>query len=581
MSTGRNRTGTRWWTGPHPRAVELEQRLGDPTDADNPCGFAAARRRDERAEFPRALSDACGPELRTSFVPSESGGTLTTLDETLAMVRVAGRRDVTVMPATMFSITATGCVLLAGDERQRTRVLELIRSGGSVGFALSEPEHGSDLLANTCALTAVDGGGWRLDGRKWMVGLGARADAVLVVARSGGRGPAAFSAVLLEGSPWRVAGAGEAAGLAGMRGIDFAEFRFAGTPVEDDALVGRPGTGMETAMKSMQLIRTMSTAANLACADTGLRTAVDFARRYRVAGRRLAEHELTLRELGTAGAALLAGDLVGMVCARAAHTIPEAQPVHASVAKKVLTELSDEVFARCADVLGTRGLLGGETPAFDVARRDNAVVRHIDTGPVANIRQLAAQLGRLRTRGGAVSDRLARTFRLDAPLEAFDVSTLQLVTREDPVVAALAEVADPVLAELRGRDAEAAAAVGRVRAAVTAFEADGVAGGERFDGAERFCFLHAAASCVLLWWFNRHLPLFGARPGDAGWLTAVLRLLLDRANELRRRLPAECGRPVAERVFSLCASGRLLSAVPLPLAESAEQECGWRVAAEA
>ncbi|QUG99417.1 acyl-CoA/acyl-ACP dehydrogenase [Saccharopolyspora erythraea] len=564
------------WTGPYAAAAELDARLGDPADPDNPCGFAAMRGRDERAAFPDALVESAGEALRLSYLPARHGGELSTMDEALAMVRVAARRDITVMPATMFSITAAGCVLLAGSDEQRRRVVGLLRDGGAVGFALSEAEHGSDLLSNTCALTRDFEGALRLDGHKWLVGLGSRCDALLVVARSGGRGPAAFSTVLVEGDAVRDARTGEQQRPAGMRGIDFAGFRFDGTPVPEESVVGETGRGMETAMTAMQLVRTTSAAANLAGTDTALRLALDFATDHVVAGSALIDQEHARRELGTAAAAVVACDALALACTRALHTAPAAASLHSSVVKKVLTELSAEVFARCADVLGTRSQLPG---AFETARRDNEVVRYVDTGPVANIRQVAAQVVRvLAADGGDPDDALAGTFALDAPLPEFRLDRLVLSCRRDPFVSALpAVVARADRALLTSGNGDAAALVRQVahdlaemgEHAGRARDAE-----DRFEHAERFCYLHAAACCVHLWWFSRHLPLFGGAPESPEWLAAALRLLLDRARGVTTRLPAELAEPLARRARALHRSGRLVSAVALPLAESGRAHAG-------
>jgi hypothetical protein len=95
---------------------------------------------------------------------------------------------------------------------------------------------------------------------------------------------------------------------------------------------------------------------------------------------------------------------------------------------------------------------------------------------------------------------------------------------------------------------------------------------ELFELAERFCYLHAAASCVHLWWFNRHLPLAGLPPGSVSWLWPVLELLLDRAHQRRRVLTLAALPATVELARLLHGGGRLFSVVPLPLAESSTME---------
>lgn len=572
-------------TSDYTRATALDRSLGDPRDPANPYGFAASAARDLAEEFPKALAEAVGPSLRAAFVPAEDGGDLVSADTTLMLVRAAARRDASVMPATMFSITAATCVLLGGSPEQRENVLRVLRSGGAVGFALSEEGHGSDLLANSCSAEDDGAGTLLLNGEKWLVGSGGRCTALLLVARTGGRGPAAFSTLLLEGTEVEEARTTVRHRFTGMRGIDFAAFSFEDLRVPRERMVGRPGHGLETAMKAMQVVRTMSTGAGLACADTGLRLAMDFAERHRVAGRAALDHVHVRRELATAGALLFAGEVAALAAARGLHVLPAAQSLWSSVAKKVLTEVSEEVFDRCADVLGTRAVLrDGDFAAFDSARRDNAMVRFIDTGPVANARLVAAHLPRLaksrRDRTDPPSAELESVYRLDAPLPSLRLEGLELSDRGgdaalDAMETLVARTAETVREDgtLSPRDkARALVLVNALKRTsgplLTAAGRKGLGDQEKIDLSHRLCYVHAAVSCLHLWWSNRHLPLFGGRPGDVGWLNAVLNVLLDRANGHRRTLPDQEAAAVIGLVEHLHDTDRMFSCAALPLAES-------------
>jgi alkylation response protein AidB-like acyl-CoA dehydrogenase len=562
----------------------LDHRLGDPKLAGNPFGFNAMRHRDSDCRV-TALADEAGPDLRMAFVPRCFGGELHTADDTLMSARLASRRDATVMPATMFGITATTCVLLAGNPEQCAEVVTLARHGRSIGFALTEEEHEGDLLAGECALTEDGDGGYLLNGHKWRVGLGPRCAALLVVARTGGRGPAAFSLVLLRAEQLNPARRG-ARPTEGFRGIEFVDLCFENVPVPARDVVGRIGEGMETTLRAMQMVRVMSTAANLGSADTALRLTMDYATQARVDGRPLVSQPYVRRELAAAGTALAAADAVAIGCARGLHSLPDRQSLWSSTTKAVLTELSEDVFARCADVLGFRGLLAdGPTGAFGVARRDNAVVRYIDIDPIGNLRLIAQQVRRIA--GHDFHDRpppspeLAAAFTLDAPLPELRLNKLALTWRgRDDVTAALPAVTHEI-AEILAGSPSAAPLLSRLASLQAALSlvprdvgdlADALgprcaASAELLDVAERFTLLHAAASCVHLWWFNRHRPLFGELPGSTGWLVAALDVLRDRVHGPRRRLNPEVAVAPYAMVDALHTNGRLFSAEPLPLRE--------------
>ncbi|WP_258534493.1 hypothetical protein [Streptomyces sp. PT12] len=96
-------------------------------------------------------------------------------------------------------------------------------------------------------------------------------------------------------------------------------------------------------------------------------------------------------------------------------------------------------------------------------------------------------------------------------------------------------------------------------------------GGEALtDLAERFCWLHAAACCLLQWWHNRDAAPFGTEPGDAGWLGAALAYLLARADGTDPRREAAALEPALETVVSLLERRLLFSSVPVRLADQTD-----------
>ncbi|HEY5837056.1 acyl-CoA dehydrogenase family protein [Streptomyces sp.] len=563
-------------------AEELERLLGSTQDAGSPAGFAAAVARDEHDAFPDELTatlTAAGFHL--NYLPERLGGRFTGFADSLTLVRTAARRDLNVMPATMFSITALTCLLLHGSAAQQERAAAVLRRGGAIGFALSEADHGSDLLANTARLTPVDdGAGWSLTGRKWMVGLGQRCELAYVAARTGERGPAAFSAVLLDlPGPAAAAGSGLDRGApvrtTGMRGIDFAHLDFQEFPVPADALVGHPGQALEAAVRAQQIVRVMSTAGSLGCADTALRVTLDFAAGRAVGRTPLLQASHPRRELALAAA-------------RGLHVVPETFSVWGCAAKHVVAEATEDLIGRLGGVLATRSVLRGEGPGagmFQKVRRDAELVRVVDTSALANLRSFAGQLPALAkalSAPAAVSggDEALRTvFTLDAALPPYEPSRLDLNARgrDLATTGALAVAAELTAGTGRPGGTDAARWAARLTAALAGLaEAAGAAGGggtgagrpEPADLAERFAWLHAACCCLLLWWANRDVPMYGDKPGSTGWLGACLAYLLCRAEGTDPRREAEELYPALDVTTSLHRSHQLFSAVPVRLAGS-------------
>ncbi|MFI5799534.1 acyl-CoA dehydrogenase family protein [Streptomyces sp. NPDC051677] len=556
----------------------LEETLGDPYDDDNPYGFAAAVARDEADAFPEELCAALrGTGFHLAYLPQEWGGSFETFDRSIALVRAAARRDVNVMPGTMFSIIAASCLQIHGSPEQRERVAEILRGGGAVAFALSEAEHGSDLLAGEVRL-ADDG---TLHGEKWMVGNGQRCAAVYVVARTGERGPGAFSSFLLD-----VDGPAENGGLTrtpsprtgGMRGMDFAQLRFTGLPVPEGARVGRAGEGLEVAIKAQQAVRLMSMAGSLGIADSAVRLTLDFAVERPFGRALLCETPYARRDLAVAAAALIAVDAVALAAARGVHALPEAFSVWGPAAKHVVAEASEELVRRCGAVLATRSVLRAGAPGaglFQKLHRDAQVVRVIDASPLANLRSYAGQIRTLAAGGAEVKpDVLESVFTPGAPLPPYRPALFDLVTRgADPVLGGLGELAEAVGEALREDDGPAAALVAELAGQVAALgvqteraTARGADPNDLVDLAERYAWLHGAAACLRLWWANRDRSLYGAAPGSAGWLGAALGYLLARAEgaDPRRRGPALL--PALDAVLALRERNRMFTALPVALA---------------
>ncbi len=484
----------------------LDAALGDPWSAANPYGFAAAVARDAAGEYPEDFAETLRRTgFHVNYLPADLGGTLRSLEDTHVLVRTAARRDLNVMPATMFSISAVMTVLAIGTPEQRALVADWVRAGRVVAFALSEEQAGSDVLANACALSTVDGG-FTLDGGKWLVGRGIRDERGAERARSGavgpatrqrvsiaardergaerarsgavgpatrqrvsiaardergaerarsgavGHGPSAFTAVLLgpdELADPRLTRSAPVP-MTGMRGVDFANLTFAGLPVPAGAVVGRVGQGLEGALRAQQVVRLMSTAGCLSTVDTALRVALRFARSRRVGDADLVQTPNARRELALAAAETLAADVTALAACRAVHAEPQRFGLASSVVKRVGTELTAAAIARCGAVLGARAVVrDGPGAVLDKAARDNAMVKVIDTSPVGNLRAVAMQLPGYAKVPPDAPERLRATFRFGEDLPPLDPAALDLGARpRDDVVPGLLALADRVAQSL-------------------------------------------------------------------------------------------------------------------------------------
>jgi cyclohexanecarboxyl-CoA dehydrogenase len=152
-------------------------------------------------------------------------------------------------------------------------------------FCLTEPGHGSDAAGLTLRARR-DGAGWRLTGEKTSISLGARADAALVFARTGGDGARGVSAFYTELDDRHVQRS--AFEDLGSRAVGRATLSFDGHPA---ALVGAEGAGFRDCMRGFDFSRALIGLMCLASARQGLEEAIAHARERRAFGGPISRHQ--------------------------------------------------------------------------------------------------------------------------------------------------------------------------------------------------------------------------------------------------------------------------------------------------
>lgn len=491
-----------------PFADKLEQALA----AAMP--FSRVMEFDEREEFPVEFVNSLrelGAHLY--LIPRELGGALDSFEEVVLNLRLIARRDLTT--AIAFGQTFLGSipVWLAGSEAQRQSLARAIRSGSLCCLALTEEEHGGDLLA--CEFHAArTPQGFLLDGRKWLINNGSQAGVLTIFARTEDKpGPGAFTLFHVERS-----GAGPI-GIPkvrthGIRGADISGFTCHGLPVPESAVVGGAGRGYEITLKTLQISRTLCAALSLGSADTALRTALDFALHRRVFQRPVAAIPAARDTLANAYADLLICECLAAVSSRALHAAVDRMALWSAIVKYLVPTLVDEIIRDTAVILGARHYLRESHHAgiFQKVMRDHAVVGLFDGSTAVNLHILSGQLGVLAAkRSHAPPERLAalfdpahppavRVFPRDTDLRYTsdgrdEVVEGLLAAHRQGVPDTIAPFIDLLVAELRRID-EALAALQQARD----LRPDSTL---RFHLARRYCLIHAGAACLLAWRYGR------------------------------------------------------------------------------
>lgn len=580
-------------------AEELERFLGDPLNPEEVLSFKRAVESDEREEYPE---EACALLNRRGcnrfYVPHALGGRLTSYEELYALVRAVSRRDMTVGITHLMTYVACCPAWVAGSPEQQRALAGLVESGRQVAIGLHEEAHGNDLLACEVEAKRVENG-YRLSGEKWVIGNPKRGAALIVYARTASAGgPRGFSLFLLEKRKLPASSYSYLPKFKthGVRGHEMGGIRFHDCFVPDEALLGGTGGGLEIALKSSQITRTLVTATCLGAADTALRATLDFARSRRLYGNTVFDIPHARGSLTDAFLDLLIASCLAASATRALHVAPEQMSVIAAVSKYLVPTAVDQLIRNVSVVLGARNYLreGHWWGIFQKLVRDTPIASVGHYSSVINLSHLAAQLQQLskhHARSGSPGSegerRLAAIFSLKEPLPAFDPSRLSLNGRgRDDILQGLElslpalerlgsspDVEREVLEKIIALTCETVAAARLDGQAL----ADGVArygrsfddSPERFELAKRYCLLHAAAGCVHLWVYNRRL--LGDFFARGEWLALSLDKLL--TNFRPRAIPLR--HPYRERaaheLLRLHEADKLFSIVPLQLARTAER----------
>ncbi|MEU6198550.1 acyl-CoA dehydrogenase family protein [Streptomyces sp. NPDC047061] len=178
-----------------------------------------------------------------------------------------------------------------GSDEQRTEFGEpLVTGERGLGFALTEPEHGSD--ATWMATTAVrSGGDWVVNGEKrWNTGVDTATHDLVFARTSGKPGDAlGISAFIVP-----IDAPGVEVGLFRWTfnmPTDHADVALRGVRVPDSAILGEEGRGLEVAQAFVHENRIRQAASSLGAAQYCVDRAVAYARERVTFGRPLAERQ--------------------------------------------------------------------------------------------------------------------------------------------------------------------------------------------------------------------------------------------------------------------------------------------------
>ena len=241
---------------------------------------------------------------------------------------------------------------LASPAQRQRYLAPLARGDKRSCFAMTEPAPGAGSDPRMLSTTArrVDDG-WVIDGHKWFITGGMRADFAIVVARTDG------------GVSWLIVDKGTP-GFEVVRDVPtmepfdtggHAEIIFRNCKVGPDALVGEEGKGLDYAQLRLEGARLFHCMRFIGLASRAMTIAQEYAGRRESNGVRLAEHQMVQSMVADAHIDLYAARLMTLDVAR---MLDAGQSIrhHSSMAKVFVSEAVNRVADSAVQICGALGV---------------------------------------------------------------------------------------------------------------------------------------------------------------------------------------------------------------------------------
>jgi alkylation response protein AidB-like acyl-CoA dehydrogenase len=246
---------------------------------------------DESGEFPQDVLDLL---VRNGFhavhLPQEYGGMGADAISACLVVEEVAR--VCASSSLIPAVNKLGStpIVLSGSDALKKQVLGEIADGAMISYALSEREAGSD-AASMRTRAVLRGDHWVLNGTKcWISNAGVSTWYTVMAVTDPDKGANGISAfVVHKDDPGFSVGAKER--KLGIKGSPTCEIYFEDCTIPADRIIGEPGTGFKTALRTLDHTRLAIGAQALGIAQGAFDVALAYVKERRQFGQRIADFQ--------------------------------------------------------------------------------------------------------------------------------------------------------------------------------------------------------------------------------------------------------------------------------------------------
>jgi len=247
---------------------------------------------DQTAEYPYDVHKALkAADLLAIHVPEQYGGAGADKVAHCIVVEEIARVCASSSLIPMGNKLGTTGLILSGSEDLKRRYLPAVAAGDATfSYALSEREAGSDAAAMRTR-AVLDGDSYVINGSKmWITGAGVSTHYTLMAVTEPGVGAKGISAFVVHADDAGFS-YGEKERKLGIKGSPTREIYFDDCRIPADRMIGEPGTGFTTALKTLDHTRLGIGAQAVGIAQGALDAAVGYVKERKQFGRSVGEFQ--------------------------------------------------------------------------------------------------------------------------------------------------------------------------------------------------------------------------------------------------------------------------------------------------